>query len=118
VAPQTQTVFCIVVVAVGLGIAAWVDKPGLDPKRTDNGQKKTLYLWGQYLDELESSKQFPNTALEITRLPGHKEFIEFKVAGEYFKEEKTLPAFRKETVDPYSFRSPLITIAATTPPAK
>jgi hypothetical protein len=133
VAPHTQAVFCVIVVAAGLSIAARMDRPRLVPKRatkdkfpgkvemitvqtsraikredaedfgisfyaevTDNGQKKTLYLWGQYLDELESSKQFPNTALEITRLPGHEEFIEFKVAGEYFKEEKTLPAFTKE----------------------
>jgi hypothetical protein len=125
--------FVYIVVAVGLGIAAWMDRPAMVPKRsmrdkfsgkveiitvqtaraikrqdaedfgisfyvevTDNGQKKPLYLWGQYLDELESSRQFPNTALEITRLPGHEEFIEFKVAGEYFKEEKTLPAFTKE----------------------
>jgi hypothetical protein len=71
------------------GIAFYIDV-------TDKGQQKALYLWGQYLDVLEYDSGFPNTEFEITRLPGHDEFIDFKVSGKYFKEEKTLPAFRKE----------------------
>lgn len=62
----------------------------------DNGQQKTLYLWGQYLDELEYEKQFPNTEFEFIRKTGSEAFIDFKILGQYFVEEKTLPAFCKE----------------------
>lgn len=61
----------------------------------DNGQPKTLFLWGQYLDELEYEKTFPNTAFEFTRYVASDEFLAFKTLGHYFKEEKTLPAFDK-----------------------
>lgn len=63
---------------------------------TDNGQRKTLYLWGQYLDELEYEKLFPSTAFEFTRRVGSDEFIDFKTTGKYFEAEKVLPAFGKE----------------------
>jgi hypothetical protein len=62
----------------------------------DNGQPKTLFLWGQYLDELEYEKTFPNTEFEFIRKVGSDEFIDFKTSGQYFIEEKILPAFDKE----------------------
>lgn len=62
----------------------------------DNGQPKTLFLWGQYLDELEYEKKFPNTEFEFIRNVGSDEFITFKTSGQYFVEEKILPAFDKE----------------------
>ncbi|WP_153798777.1 hypothetical protein [Foetidibacter luteolus] len=62
----------------------------------DNGQPKTLFLWGQYLDELEYEKTFPNTEFEFIRKVGSDEFIDFKTSGQYFIEEKVLPAFDKE----------------------
>jgi hypothetical protein len=65
----------------------------------DNGQPKTLFLWGQYLDELEYDKTFPNTEFEFIRKKGSDEFIDFKALGQHFKEEKTLPPFDKATWD-------------------
>ena len=62
----------------------------------EDGQRKTLYLWGQYLDELEYEKVFPNTEFEITRRVGSDEFIDFKTTGHHFEAEKVLPAFGKE----------------------
>lgn len=62
----------------------------------DKGQPKTLFLWGQYLDELEYDKTFPNTEFEFIRNVGSDEFIDFKTSGQYFVEEKTLPAFDRE----------------------
>ena len=59
----------------------------------ENSEPKTLYLWGQYLDMLEYEKLFPNTEFKFIRKPGSDEFIDFKVLGSYFKEEKTLPPF-------------------------
>jgi len=61
----------------------------------ENGQQKTLYLWGQYLDDLEYENQFPNTEFEFIRKPGSDEFIDFKVSGQYFNPERTLPPFEK-----------------------
>jgi len=63
---------------------------------TNEGQQKTLFLWGQYLDILNDENKFPNTEFEIVRLPNAQEFIEFKLSGYYFKEERTLPAFAKQ----------------------
>lgn len=60
----------------------------------DNGQRKLLFLWGQYLDELEEHL-FPNTEFECVRYPGSDEFIDFITLGSYFKEEKVLPPFDK-----------------------
>jgi hypothetical protein len=65
---------------------------------TDNGHQKTLYLSGQYLDELEYDRLFPNTEFEFTRQVGSDEFISFKSVGQPFKEEKVLPAFGKEVL--------------------
>jgi hypothetical protein len=70
------------------GIAFYIDV-------TDQGQPKTLFLWGQYLDIWEHENTFPNSEFEIVRLPNAQEFIDFKVSGHYFKEERTLPAFDK-----------------------
>ena len=71
------------------GIAFYVDV-------MHNGVQKTLFLWGQYLDELEYDNLFPNTEFEFIRQKNSDEFIGFKILGQYFKEEKTLPAFDKE----------------------
>jgi hypothetical protein len=65
----------------------------------DNGQAKTLFLWGQYLDVLESDETFPNTEFEFIRKKGSDEFIDFKTLGQHFIEEKTLPPFDKSTWD-------------------
>ncbi len=62
----------------------------------DKGKPKTLFLWGQYLDELEYEKKFPNTEFEFTRYVGSDEFLDFNISGQYFIEEKVLPAFEKE----------------------
>jgi len=71
------------------GIAFYVDV-------ADEGQQMALFLWGQYLDVLEAEGRFPNTEFEIVRLPNSDEFMEFKLLGHHFKEERTLPAFDKE----------------------
>lgn len=71
------------------GVAYYIDV-------TDGGQQKVLYLWGQYLDQLEYEKQFPNTEFEFLRTVGSEEFIDFKTTGQYFEAEKILPAFDKE----------------------
>lgn len=71
------------------GVAYYIDV-------TDNGQRRTLYLWGQYLDELEYEKLFPNTEFEFIRKVGSDEFIDFKTTGQHFEAERVLPAFAKE----------------------
>jgi hypothetical protein len=71
------------------GVAYYIDV-------NDSGERKTLYLWGQYLDELEDEKLFPNTEFEYVRKVGSDEFIDFKIAGQHFEAEKILPAFEKE----------------------
>jgi hypothetical protein len=63
----------------------------------DNGQPKTLFLWGQYLEELIHDKNFPNTEFEFLRKKGSDEFISFTTLGQYFEEEKSLPPFGKKT---------------------
>ena len=75
------------------GIAYYIDV-------VHEGERKTLFMWGQYLDILEN---FPNTAFTFVRKPGNDEFIDFKITGQYFKEEKTLPAFGKEIWDSGNF---------------
>ncbi len=69
----------------------------------DNGQPKTLFLWGQYLDELIHDKNFPNTEFEFLRKKGSDEFISFTILGQYFEEEKSLPPFDKATWDNGTF---------------
>jgi hypothetical protein len=71
------------------GVAYYVDV-------TDGERRKTLYLWGQYLDDLEYEKLFPNTEFEYVRKVGSDEFIDFKTTGQYFKAERALPAFEKD----------------------
>lgn len=71
------------------GVAYYVDV-------NDSGQRKTLFLWGQYLDELEYETLFPSTAFEFVRKAGSEEFIDFKTTGQYFEPERILPAFGKE----------------------
>jgi hypothetical protein len=61
----------------------------------DEGKRKTLFLWGQYLDDVAENR-FPNSEFELIRKADTKEFINLKLLGNYFKPEKTLPAFDKE----------------------
>ncbi|SKC88834.1 hypothetical protein [Ohtaekwangia koreensis] len=82
--------------AEDFGVAYYIDV-------LDKGVPKTLFLWGQYLDELEYDKRFPNTEFEIIRKKGSDEFIDFKTLGQYFKEEKTLPPFDKPVWDSGTF---------------
>jgi hypothetical protein len=58
-------------------------------------EPQTLYLRGQYLDELEYEGLFPNTAFSFSRLPGSPEFLTFGVLGQYFEPERSVPAFTK-----------------------
>ncbi|MEO7990566.1 MAG: hypothetical protein ABI663_13555 [Chryseolinea sp.] len=82
--------------AEDFGVAYYIDI-------LDNGLPRTLFLWGQYLDELEHDKTFPNTEFEFIRKKGSDEFIDFKTLGQYFKEEKTLPPFNKPVWDSGTF---------------
>lgn len=61
----------------------------------ESGETKTLFLWGQYLDDLGEGK-FPNTEFLLTRNADSKEFIDIKLMGKHFKPEKVLPAFDKK----------------------
>lgn len=61
----------------------------------DGGKRKTLFLWGQYLDDVAENR-FPNSEFELIRKADTKEFINLKLLGNYFKPEKILPAFDKE----------------------
>jgi hypothetical protein len=60
------------------------------------GTPRVLFLWGQYLDELEYETQFPNTDFTYSRLPNSPEFLTFEVLGQYFAPEQTLPPFTKQ----------------------
>jgi hypothetical protein len=57
---------------------------------------RTLYLEGQYLDELQYSRKFPNTEFEIIRTKWHNELLEIISTGEYLKPAKKLQPFTKE----------------------
>lgn len=61
----------------------------------ENGQPKTLFLWGQYFDVLEENS-FPNTEFEYIRVKRNGEFIEFVTLGKHFQPERILPPFSKE----------------------
>jgi len=71
------------------GIAFYLDV-------VDKGKRKTLFLWGQYLDVLEYDQQFPNTHFEITRRSDTKWLMDIKVLGSYFEPEKVLSAFKDQ----------------------
>lgn len=62
----------------------------------DTEDGRTLFLQGQYLDMLESDKQFPNSEFELVRTKSTKEFIDFKIKGNFFEPEKILKAFSKD----------------------
>ncbi|SFC93937.1 hypothetical protein SAMN04487907_1184 [Zunongwangia mangrovi] len=66
-------------------------------KISDN---QTLFLQGQYFDELQYGRKFPNTDFEIvlTKLT-FNELIDVKSFGKYLKPEKKLKAFTKEQFD-------------------
>lgn len=61
-----------------------------------NKEQKALYLWGQYLDELEYEKEFPNTEFEIVREFESKQILDIKLLGNYFAPERILPPFDKQ----------------------
>ena len=60
-------------------------------------EQKVLYLWGQYLDELEYEKQFPNTEFEIVSEFEPKQVLDVKLMGNYFAPERILPPFDTQT---------------------
>lgn len=63
-------------------------------KISDN---ETLYLQGQYFDELQYSRKFPNTDFEIVRTNlTQNELIAINSFGKYLKPEKKLKPFTKE----------------------
>jgi len=60
-------------------------------------ERETLYLQGQYLDELQYSRKFPNTEFEIVRSNlTLNELISIYSFGKYLKPEKKLKPFTKE----------------------
>lgn len=60
-------------------------------------EKETLYLQGQYFEQLQYSRKFPNTEFEISRTSlTFNELLDIKFFGEYLKPEKKLRAFTKE----------------------
>ncbi len=68
----------------------------------DQGKQKTLFLWGQYLDELgegdEQEAAFPNTEFELTRDKNTKNLMDIRLLGTYFPPERTLPSFSREVL--------------------
>jgi hypothetical protein len=71
------------------GVAFYIDV-------VDDTKRKTLYLWGQHLDDLEYDNAFPNTEFVVTRRVDIKETIDIKLLGKPFRPEKTLPPFDKD----------------------
>jgi hypothetical protein len=60
-------------------------------------ENETLFLQGQYLDELEYSRKFPNSEFEVVSTAlTLNEFIGITPLGEYLNPEKELKAFTKE----------------------
>ena len=60
-------------------------------------ENETLYLQGQYFDELQYSRKFPNTDFEIVKTNlTLNELITIKSFGKYLKPEKKLKPFTKE----------------------
>lgn len=75
----------------------WDLGSGFYIKISDN---QTLFLQGQYLDELQYGRKFPNTDFEIVRTNlTFNELIDIKSFGKYLKPEKKLKAFTKEQFD-------------------
>ena len=72
---------------------------------TQDGKRKTLFLWGQYLDELEYEQQFPNTEFVLIRRSDTKELIDIELKGTYFPPERTVPPFPDEIWKQGSFPS-------------
>ena len=60
-------------------------------------RNETLFLQGQYFDELQYSRKFPNTEFEIIKTNlTLNELISINSLGKYLKPEKKLKAFTKE----------------------
>ena len=60
-------------------------------------ENETLFLQGQYLDELEYSRKFPNSEFEVVSTAlTLNELIGITPLGEYLNPEKELKAFTKE----------------------
>lgn len=60
-------------------------------------ENETLYLQGQYFDELQYSRKFPNTEFEISRTSlTFNELLNIEFFGDFLKPEKKLRAFTKE----------------------
>ncbi|WP_281638238.1 hypothetical protein [Flavobacterium marginilacus] len=60
-------------------------------------ENKTLFLQGQYFDQLQYSRKFPNTEFEIVKTNlTHNNLITINSFGQYLKPEKKLKAFAKE----------------------
>jgi len=60
-------------------------------------ENKTLFLQGQYFDELQYSRKFPNTNFEIVRTKlNFNELVDINSFGKYLKPERKLKAFSKE----------------------
>ena len=60
-------------------------------------KNKTLFLQGQYFDELQYSRKFPNTDFEIVRTKlNFNELIDINSFGEYLKPERKIKAFSEE----------------------
>lgn len=60
-------------------------------------ETETLYLQGQYFDELQFARKFPNTDFEMVRTQLNDNLlIDIKSFGSYLKPAKKLSAFTKE----------------------
>ena len=57
---------------------------------------KTLYLQGQYYDELQYSRKFPNTDFIMIRSKRTGELIDIKSEGKYLKPIRKIEPFTKE----------------------
>ncbi|MBO9658347.1 MAG: hypothetical protein J7527_05935, partial [Chitinophagaceae bacterium] len=62
------------------------------------GERKTLFLWGQYFYFTEE-EQFPSSEFEYVRKSSDKDFIALNVLGSKIVPELELPPFAKEIWD-------------------
>ncbi len=61
---------------------------------------ETLYLQGQYYDELQYSRKFPNTEFELVKTTlTLNDLLDIQSFGKYLKPEKKLKAFTNEQYD-------------------